>query len=71
MRGNTNGSRWESVAKKRDSEYRVQEAKGRREQMWKKKLEENHIFGETKNIVDIVHVVRQRLKETGVGSGRT
>ena len=36
----------------------------------KKKLEENHIFGETKNIVDIVHVVRQRLKETGVGSGR-
>ena len=36
-----------------------------------KKLEENHIFGETKNIVDIVHMVRQRLKETGVGSGRT
>lgn len=34
----------------------------------KKKLKENHIFGETKNIV---HMVRGRLKEIGVGSGRT
>jgi len=31
-------------------------------------LKENHVFGEFENIV---HIVRRRLKEVGVGSWRT
>ena len=31
-------------------------------------LEENHIFGEIENIV---HIIRRRLGEVGVGSWRT